>query len=68
VALDSSGLRQPLLAAYRLVPLLGGIVGVDPVNRAASELLDGLHVVEVPDLDRHARDIDTVEDLAAEIP
>ena len=69
VALDPSGLRQPLLAAYRLVPLLGGIVGVDPVNRAASELLDGLHVVEVPDDDRrHTRDIDTVEDLAAEIP
>jgi molybdopterin-guanine dinucleotide biosynthesis protein A len=68
VAVDSAGLRQPLLAAYALVPLLGGIVGVDPTNRAASELLDGLHVVEVADDARHTRDIDTVEDLASEIP
>jgi len=68
VALDTSGRRQPLLAAYRLVPLLGGIAGVDPTNRAASELLDGLLVVEVVDDARHARDIDTVEDLACEIP
>ena len=68
VALDASGLRQPLLAAYRIVPLLGGIVGVDPVNRAASELLDGLHVVEVHDDGTHTRDIDTSADLAAETP
>jgi len=68
VAVDSSGLRQPLLAAYRLVPLLGGILGVDPTNRAANELLDGLHVVEVADDADHARDIDTVADLASEIP
>jgi len=51
-----------------VVPLLGGILGVDPTNRAANELLDGLHVVEVVDDGRHTRDIDTVEDLASEIP
>jgi molybdenum cofactor guanylyltransferase len=66
VALDATGRRQPLLAAYRLAPLLGGVVGVDPVNRAASELLDGLHVVEVPDDAGHARDVDTPADLVAE--
>ena len=68
VAVDAYGLRQPLLAAYSVVPLLGGILGVDPTNRAANELLDGLHVVEVVDDGRHTRDIDTVEDLASEIP
>jgi len=49
-------------------PLLGGVSGVDPSNRAAGELLDGLHVVEVPDDGTHTRDIDTLDDLAAEIP
>jgi len=68
VAVDASGRRQPLLAAYRVGPLLGGVSGVDPSNRAAGELLDGLHVVEVPDDGTHTRDIDTLDDLAAEIP
>jgi len=66
VAVDSAGRRQPLLAAYRVVPLLGGVSGVDPVGRAASELLDGLHVVEVRDAGTSTRDIDTPDDLAAE--
>ena len=68
VAVDPSGLRQPLLAAYRVLPLLGGVAGVDPTNRAARELLDGLHVVEVRDDAGATRDIDTPDDLAAEIP
>jgi molybdopterin-guanine dinucleotide biosynthesis protein A len=68
VAVDASGRRQPLLAAYRVTPLLGGVSGVDPSNRAAGELLDGLHVVEVRDDGTHTRDIDTLDDLAAEIP
>jgi molybdopterin-guanine dinucleotide biosynthesis protein A len=68
VAVDASGLRQPLLAAYRVVPLLGGVSGVDPVGRAASELLDGLHAIEVHDEGTSTRDIDTTADLAAEIP
>lgn len=66
VALDATGRRQPLLAAYRRKPLLGGVAGVDPVNRAAVELLDGLRVVEVEAGAGHARDIDTPADLAAE--
>ncbi len=66
VARDASGRRQPLLAAYRVRPLLAGVAGVDPVNRAAGELLDGLHVVEIPDPAAHTRDIDTPADLAAE--
>ncbi len=66
VARDASGRRQPLLAAYRVRPLLAGVAGVDPVNRAAGELLDGLHVVEVADPGTHTRDIDTPADLAAE--
>ena len=66
VAVDASGLRQPLLAAYRVVPLLGGVSGVDPVGRAASELLDGLHAIEVHDDAESTRDIDTRDDLDAE--
>jgi molybdopterin-guanine dinucleotide biosynthesis protein A len=68
VAVDASGRRQPLLAAYRVVPLLGGVSGVDPVGRAAGELLDGLHAVEVHDSGASTRDIDTTDDLAAETP
>jgi len=68
VAVDASGLRQPLLAAYRVVPLLGGVSGVDPVGRAANELLDGLHAIEVEDEDASTRDIDTRDDLDAETP
>ncbi len=68
VAVDASGRRQPLLAAYLVGPLLGGVSGVDPQGRAAGELLDGLHVVEVRDHGAHTRDIDTLDDLAAEIP
>lgn len=66
VATDATGRRQPLLAAYRVVPLLGGVAGVDPLDRAASELLDGLRVAEVRDDGAHTRDIDTPADLAAE--
>ncbi|HSN06448.1 MAG TPA: NTP transferase domain-containing protein [Candidatus Angelobacter sp.] len=66
VAVDASGRRQPLLAAYRVAPLRGGVAGVDPMNRAAGELLDGLRVVEVPDTEGNARDIDVPADAAAE--
>lgn len=63
VALDAEDRRQPLLAAYRVDALLGGISGVDAYHRAAYDLLDGLHVVTVEDLGRHSRDIDTPTDL-----
>lgn len=68
VALDSESRRQPLLAAYRVDSLLGGISGVDAYHRAAYDLLDGLHVVSVEDVGRHSRDIDVPEDLSSEIP
>ena len=64
VALDSEGRRQPLLAAYRVEALLGGVSGVDAYNRAAYDLLDGLRVVTVEDLGRHTRDVDVPSDLA----
>lgn len=64
VALDSEGHRQPLLAAYRVDPLAGGVAGVDPYNRAAYDLLDGLHVVTVHDEGGHSRDVDSPDDLA----
>jgi molybdopterin-guanine dinucleotide biosynthesis protein A len=63
VALDADDRRQPLLAAYRVDALLGGISGVDAYHRAAYDLLDGLHVVTVEDLGRHSRDVDTPADL-----
>lgn len=63
VALDAEGRRQPLLAAYRVEPLIGGVSGVDAHNRAAYDLLDGLHVVTVHDDGHHTRDIDTPADL-----
>ena len=63
VAVDAEGRRQPLLAAYRVDPLLAGVSGVDPQGRAAYALLDGLHVVDVPDLGMHARDVDAPTDL-----
>lgn len=63
VALDAEDRRQPLLAAYRVDSLLGGISGVDPYHRAAYDLLDGLHVVTVEDRGRHSRDVDTPADL-----
>ena len=65
VAVDSEGRRQPLLAAYRLDPLVDGMAGVDAYHRAAYALLDGLHVVEVPDPTGGAatHDVDTPDDL-----
>jgi len=63
VTLDAEGRRQPLLAAYRVDPLLAGIAGVDPYGRAAYALLDGLRVVDVPDVGEHSRDVDTPADL-----
>ncbi len=63
VALDSEARRQPLLAAYRVDALVGGVSGVDAYHRAAYDLLDGLHVVEVEDLGRHSRDVDVPADL-----
>ncbi len=63
VALDAEARRQPLLAAYRVDALVGGVSGVDAYHRAAYDLLDGLHVVEVEDLGRHSRDVDVPADL-----
>ena len=63
VAVDDEGRRQPLLAAYRVGPLVAGIAGVDTFGRAAYALLDGLHVVEVHDDGTHTRDVDTPADL-----
>ena len=60
---DDEGRRQPLLAAYRVGPLVAGIAGVDTFGRAAYALLDGLHVVEVHDDGTHTRDVDTPADL-----
>jgi len=68
VAVDAVGRRQPLLAAYRLDPLVAGMSGVDAYHRAAYALLDGLHVVEVlahdvPGAGDATRDVDTPADL-----
>jgi molybdenum cofactor guanylyltransferase len=66
VAVDADGRRQPLLAAYRVEPLVAGMAGVDAYHRAAYALLDGLHVIEVPDPtpgSAATRDIDTPDDL-----
>jgi molybdopterin-guanine dinucleotide biosynthesis protein A len=63
VLLDATGRRQPLLAAFRVTPLRGCVVGVDTVGRAAGELLDGLHVVEVHDDGDWSRDVDAPGDL-----
>jgi molybdopterin-guanine dinucleotide biosynthesis protein A len=63
VTVDVEGRRQPLLAAYRLEPLLAGVAGVDGYGRAAYALLDGLRVVDVKDDGAHARDVDTPDDL-----
>jgi len=62
VAVDADGRRQPLLAAYRVEPLVAGMAGVDAYHRAAYALLDGLHVVVVIDQTGGAaatRDVDT---------
>lgn len=60
---DADNRRQPLLAAFRVMPLLGCVSGVDTDGRAASELFDGLRVVEVPDAGMWSRDVDTTDDL-----
>jgi molybdopterin-guanine dinucleotide biosynthesis protein A len=65
VTVDAAGRRQPLLAAYRVAALRAGIAGVDPYNRAAYTLLDGLHVVDVHDTAHWSRDIDEPGDLPA---
>ncbi len=63
VIVDRDGRRQPLLAAFRVLPLRGCIAGVDAVGRPASALFDGLHVVEVADPAGWSRDVDTPADL-----
>ena len=72
VAVDDEGRRQPLLAAYRVEPLVAGMAGVDAYHRAAYALLDGLHVVEVPAADvpganEATRDVDTPADLPGSV-
>jgi molybdopterin-guanine dinucleotide biosynthesis protein A len=63
VVVDAGGRRQPLLSAFRVVPLRGCVVGVDTDGRAASELLDGLRVVELRDPGPWSRDVDSPADL-----
>jgi molybdopterin-guanine dinucleotide biosynthesis protein A len=63
VLVDEHGRRQPLLAAFRVLPLRGCVVGVDTDGRAAGELLDGLRLVEVLDAVGWSRDVDAPDDL-----
>ena len=63
VIVDNHHRRQPLLACYRASALLTLFASTDPVNRPAMQLLEGLHVVEVPDGGNWSRDIDTPDDL-----
>lgn len=63
VVVDADGRRQPLLAAFRVTPLRGCVVGVDTDGRAAGELLDGLRVVEIRDPASWSRDVDSPDDL-----
>jgi molybdopterin-guanine dinucleotide biosynthesis protein A len=65
VTVDPEGRRQPLLAAFRVAALRAGIAGVDPFNRGAYTLLDGLRLVEVHDPAHWSRDIDFTDDLPA---
>lgn len=63
VLVDEHQRRQPLLACYRARALTTLFASTDPVDRPAMQLLDGLHVVEVPDGGGWSRDIDTPADL-----
>jgi len=63
VTVDAEGRRQPLLAAFRTLALRAGVAGVDPQDRGAYTLLDGLHVVEVHDPASWSKDVDVPTDL-----
>ena len=63
VTVDAEGRRQPLLAAFRTAALRAGVSGVDPQDRGAYTLLDGLRIVEVHDTSHWSHDIDVPEDL-----
>lgn len=63
VVVDAEGRRQPLLSAFRVPALRGCVAGVDTTGRAAGELLDGMHVLEVRDPAAWSRDVDTPDDL-----
>jgi len=63
VTVDVEGRRQPLLAAFRTAALRAGVAGVDPQDRGAYTLLDGLRIVEVHDPSHWSHDIDVAEDL-----
>ena len=63
VIVDSHHHRQPLCACYRAQALVTLVAATDPVGRPAMQLLDGLHIVEVPDDGGWSRDVDTPEDL-----
>jgi molybdopterin-guanine dinucleotide biosynthesis protein A len=63
VTVDAEGRRQPLLAAFRTGALRAGVSGVDPQDRGAYTLLDGLRIVEVHDTSHWSQDIDVPEDL-----
>ena len=62
VVVDTEGVQQPLLAAYRTDWLRERVAAG---GRAARSLLDGARCVEVPDRWDAARDVDTREDAAA---
>jgi molybdopterin-guanine dinucleotide biosynthesis protein A len=63
VVVDGEGRRQPLLSAFRVPALRGCVAGVDTTGRAASELLDGMHVVELRDPAAWSHDVDSPDDL-----
>lgn len=65
VTVDADERRQPLLAAFRTSALRSGVAGVDPVDRGAYTLLDGLRVVDVADPGGWSRDVDVPDDLPA---
>jgi CTP:molybdopterin cytidylyltransferase MocA len=63
VTVDAEGRRQPLLAAFRTAALRAGVSGVDPQDRGAYTLLDGLRIVEVHDASHWSHDIDVPDDI-----
>lgn len=64
VAVDSSGQRQPLLAAYRIAALQDALATIgEPHGQSMHRLLDALKLATL-DVGNAAEDIDTPGDLA----
>jgi len=63
VAVDPSGRRQPLLAAFR-VEALRAAIGDAPTGRSMHGVLAGLVMIDVAVTGREAFDVDRPEDLA----